>query len=64
MKDVQQLAENHRPAGTWFAHYPFARIDHILVTDGLVPRKVEVIDSDTARRASDHRPLVAELAIA
>ena len=45
------------PGHTFAARRPFARIDHVLVSSGLTPVAAEVADT----RASDHRPVVAEL---
>ena len=45
------------PGLTFEARRPFARIDYVLVSGGLVPVAAEVVDT----RASDHRPVVADL---
>jgi endonuclease/exonuclease/phosphatase family metal-dependent hydrolase len=62
-RDIQ--IETSAPAvrGTWFAHYPLVRIDHIFVSDDLEVVRVEVGDDHLSRVASDHRPLLAELRI-
>ncbi len=45
------------PGLTFEARRPFARIDYVLVSGDLVPVAAEVVDT----RASDHRPVVADL---
>ncbi|MGD7787600.1 endonuclease/exonuclease/phosphatase family protein [Propionibacteriaceae bacterium Y1700] len=46
------------PAGT-----PKSRIDHIAVSSGVTIRGSHVPDSELARTASDHRPVVADLTV-
>jgi endonuclease/exonuclease/phosphatase family metal-dependent hydrolase len=45
---------------TFEARHPLARIDHVLVGGPVTPVAAEVVDS----RASDHRPVVADLDVA
>ena len=63
LRDVQVEATLHRPRGTWFGHYPIARIDHVFVSPQIDVSHVDVGDDHLARVASDHRPLFAELKI-
>ena len=63
LRDVQIEATLHKPRGTWFGHYPLARIDHIFVSPQIEVARVEVGSDHLARVASDHRPLFAELKI-
>jgi endonuclease/exonuclease/phosphatase family metal-dependent hydrolase len=63
LRDVQVEATLHRPRGTWFGHYPIARIDHIFVSPQIDVSRVDVGDDHLARVASDHRPLFAELKV-
>jgi endonuclease/exonuclease/phosphatase family metal-dependent hydrolase len=50
--------------GTFHARSPVFTIDHIFVSKHFIPLRVEVKNTPTAASASDHLPLVAELAIA
>jgi endonuclease/exonuclease/phosphatase family metal-dependent hydrolase len=45
------------PGHTFPVRRPFARIDHVLISSGVTPVAAEVVDT----RASDHRPVVADL---
>ena len=63
LRDVQIEATLHKPRGTWFGHYPLARIDHIFISPQIEVSRVEVGGDHLARVASDHRPLFAELKI-
>ncbi len=63
LRDAQIEKDNHQPAKTWFGCYPLGRIDHIFVSSQFEVVKVEVVDTDLARIASDHRLLIAELRI-
>lgn len=47
--------------GTYCGRYPFLRIDHIFFRGGLRLQECITGDTDLARIASDHRPLIAEL---
>jgi endonuclease/exonuclease/phosphatase family metal-dependent hydrolase len=63
LADVQDLAVGHRPRGTFSSRMPNLRIDHVFVSAGVEVTGIEVGDSELARVASDHLPLVAELRI-
>lgn len=60
MKDVEKYT-SLKTKPTYFSPYPMARLDHIFITNELVPERVEVIDTRLAKVASDHRPLLATL---
>ena len=62
-KDVQIEAQRHRPKNTFPSRFPALRIDHIFISNGLEVTGIEVPNSELARSASDHLPLVAELRI-
>jgi endonuclease/exonuclease/phosphatase family metal-dependent hydrolase len=62
LADVQTGLDGHRPRPTWFGRYPVGRIDHVLVDPEWTVMHVDVPDDSLARVASDHRPLVADLA--
>ncbi len=60
MRDVEYL--NSQPAkSTYFSPYPLTRVDHIFVTEELLPKNVQVLDNRLAKVASDHLPLVTDL---
>jgi endonuclease/exonuclease/phosphatase family metal-dependent hydrolase len=62
--DVQKaLHEPHLPQPTFHSRSPVFRIDHIFVSEHLAPLKVEVNRTPDTETASDHLPLVAELAL-
>ena len=62
LKDVQ-LQHGRQTRPTFPSRYPFMRLDHIFVSAGIEVLDVEVISTPLARRASDHLPLVATIAI-
>jgi endonuclease/exonuclease/phosphatase family metal-dependent hydrolase len=47
------------PQGTYCGRYPFIRIDHIFHGKNLEATDCFIGDTDQARMASDHRPLIA-----
>ena len=63
LNDAQEWLLGHKPRGTFPGRFPLHRLDHIYVsghfevTDARVPR------THLARVASDHLPLVVELAV-
>lgn len=61
--DVQTSFNGTRPRGTYPSLYPIARIDHIFATPGFEVRKIEVPRTPLTSAASDHLPLIAELAL-
>lgn len=46
---------------TWFGRYPLLQLDHIFMSEELHPLRCFAGDTDLARIASDHRPLIADL---
>lgn len=52
------------PWGTYCGRYPLIRLDHIFFKQGLTVKACKTGDSDMARMASDHRPLIAEFRFA
>lgn len=48
---------------TWFGRFPMLQLDHIFVSRDIHPLRCLVGDTDLARIASDHRPLIADLVI-
>ena len=63
LQDTQIVLESHRPRRTFFGRFPTARIDHIFVDPGIEVLDIEVPDTELARVASDHLPLIVELRI-
>lgn len=63
LNDAQIEAERHRPKSTFFGRFPTARIDHVLINSGLEVGAITVPDSELARVASDHLPLVVDVRI-
>lgn len=61
LKDVQ--CGTSRPVATWPAALPFWRIDHMFVSGNVAVQASNVLQTALARVASDHLPLVAELAL-
>lgn len=48
---------------TWFGRYPMLQLDHIFLSPDLRPAACFVGDTNLARIASDHRPLIADLTL-
>lgn len=63
LRDVQIVARNHSPKNTFPTRFPTLRIDHIFISRGLQITGIEIPNSQIARTASDHLPLVAEFRI-
>ncbi len=63
MRDTQHCVENVRPQATFPSRYPMVRLDYIFISDDVVCRDVTVVRTPLARVASDHLPVVADLAV-
>ena len=63
LNDAQIDLDRHRPRGTFFGRFPAARIDHVFVDAGFEVADIEVPDSELARVASDHLPLIVEIKV-
>ncbi|MHB1188893.1 endonuclease/exonuclease/phosphatase family protein [Thiobacillus sp.] len=63
LKDAQIEAKHHRPQATFSSRLPRMRIDHIFISPGLEVTGIEIPNSELARVASDHLPLIAEIRI-
>jgi endonuclease/exonuclease/phosphatase family metal-dependent hydrolase len=61
LRDVQQFESQFRQLNTYSTFHPFARIDHIFVSQHFVVEKIRVPRNDFTRVASDHLPLIADL---
>lgn len=62
-KDSQLMVAGHKPLKTWFAGYPFMRIDHIFVTPEFYVNSIQVSHTALDRSASDHLPIIADLSL-
>lgn len=63
LNDVQTRAQGHRPKGTYYSRVPAARIDHIFINSAIDVAAVSVPRTRMTLMASDHLPLIADLAI-
>lgn len=63
LSDAQAGVKGHRPQCTFPSRFPGMRIDHIFISPGLEVACIEIPNSDLARIASDHLPLLAEIRI-
>ena len=62
--DVQKALDDPLlPKPTFHAKSPLFRIDHIFISEHFTPLKVEVAINPDTQMASDHLPLIAELAM-
>ena len=62
LRDVRDLVRATRPIRTFPTWFPALAVDHIFVNGALQPLSLTVHRSSVARIASDHFPLVAEVA--
>ncbi|MEP6821765.1 MAG: endonuclease/exonuclease/phosphatase family protein [Chthoniobacterales bacterium] len=62
LRDVRSLVAPQSAFRTYPTRLPSLAVDHIFVNDALHPTDLQVHRSPLARVASDHYPLVAELA--
>jgi exonuclease III len=61
--DAQVQLKEHRPAGTFYSRLPSFRIDHVFIGPSIQVTGITVPRSELAKVASDHLPLIADLAI-
>ena len=64
LKDARRLAGVRHKALTFPSQMPLIRIDHVFVSDGVAVGAMHAPDSELAKIASDHRPLVADVRVA
>lgn len=62
LRDAQLHLEKHEPLKTWLGRYPLSRIDYVFVSPEIKIKSVEVPRTALERVASDHLPLLAEVA--
>lgn len=53
----------HAPGKSFHANLPLGALDRIALDDGLEPLATGILDTPTARRASDHLPIWMDLAV-
>ena len=63
LEDAQVQLDAHRPKNTFSSRFPAARIDHVFVDSGIRVSGIEIPDSQLARVASDHLPLLVTVDI-
>ncbi len=63
LRDAQEEHKDIEPKPTFFSRYPFTRIDHIFVDQNVEVLNVEIPSTRLTRVASDHLPLVVDIAI-
>lgn len=61
--EAQENAKGHKPRNTFFGRHPVFRIDHVFCSPEFITGKVEVPRTHLTRLASDHLPIVAEMAL-
>ncbi|MFZ3045495.1 MAG: endonuclease/exonuclease/phosphatase family protein, partial [Desulfatirhabdiaceae bacterium] len=61
--DAQAQLKEHRPVCTFYSRLPSFRIDHVFIHPGIQVTGITVPRSELAKVASDHLPLIADLAI-
>lgn len=61
LRDAQLSLPSHKPHATWLSSRPLRRIDHVFVSHGIQVVNVEIVDTELARVASDHLPLVVDM---
>ncbi len=60
--DAQKSLPGHRALATFPSRWPILRLDHILSTHDLAPQKIVAPKTPLTRIASDHLPLIVDLA--
>ena len=63
MRDCQVGRDGYRPRNTFSGRMPLARIDHVFVDKAAELLHVEVPSTKWTRVASDHLPLIVDLAV-
>jgi len=60
--DVQKQIPTLRARKTFPSRFPLARLDHIFITPNLTPTRLEVPHNALTKLASDHLPIIADIA--
>lgn len=63
LRDVQLAVNGQRPRATFPTRFPVMRIDHVFVSSGIEPKRIEIPRNQMVKVASDHLPLVVDLEI-
>jgi endonuclease/exonuclease/phosphatase family metal-dependent hydrolase len=63
LHESQETAVGHKSRNSFPGRYPVSRIDHIFCSSDIKTLKVEVPRTHLTRLASDHLPIIAELAL-
>ena len=63
LKDARRLSGMRHKALTFPSRMPLIRIDHVFVSDKVAVGAMHAPDSELAKIASDHRPLVADIRV-
>jgi endonuclease/exonuclease/phosphatase family metal-dependent hydrolase len=63
LHEAQENVRGHKSRNTFPGRYPVSRIDHIFCSSEFRTLKVEVPRTHLTRLASDHLPIVAEIAL-
>lgn len=63
LQDVQQCLRHRRARPTFPSSCPLLRVDHIFISADFQVKHVDVPRTPLIRRASDHLPLIADLAL-
>jgi len=63
LKDARRLTPDPLPTGTFPSRFPFLRLDHVFVSDGVSVTHLDAPYDASTRMASDHLPLVMDFSI-
>ena len=61
--DAQRAVDGRKPRATWPGAWPAVRLDYIFATPDVRVEGFRVVNDGSARKASDHLPLVADLVV-
>ncbi len=63
IRDARKLTPTSQPTGTFPSRFPFLRIDHVFVSDGIRVTGMDAPYDPSTRIASDHLPLVMDFEV-
>ena len=63
LKDARRLTPSRQPTGTFPSRFPFLRIDHVFVSDGVTVTHMDAPYDPSTRLSSDHLPLVMDFSV-
>ena len=63
LKDARRLTPHPLPSGTFPSRFPFLRLDHVFVSDGVKVTNLTAAYDPLTRIASDHLPLVMDFEV-